>query len=318
MTEPRVLVSGETLIDFIPETPGEIGSVETFHRRAGGAPANVAVTLATLSEPPYFWTRIGADPFGDFLARTLAEHGVPETYVERDPEAQTSLAFVAHDESAERSFSFYRDDTADTRLSADRVPEDALEAAEYVVVGGVALAEGRSRTATFTLAEKARRAGCRVLLDPNARPELWDDGEFERVIDDAINDAHLLKATPEDLAAAGYDGTPEEMARAVANRGPDTVLVTLGDDGALAYATEQSPWGERTVRHGGYEVDPVDTTGAGDAFTGGAVAALLEGGADLGSVLAFANAVAALTTTEAGAMTAVPTRDAVREFRDIG
>lgn len=318
MTDPRVLVSGETLIDFIPETPGEIGSVETFHRRAGGAPANVAVTLATLSEPPHFWTRIGTDPFGDFLARTLTDHGVPEAYVERDSEAQTSLAFVAHDESADRSFSFYRDGTADTRLSAERVPEDALESVEYVVLGGVALAGGRTRTATFTLAEKARRAGCRVLLDPNARPELWDDGEFEKVIDDAINDAHLLKATPEDLAAAGYEGAPEEMARAVAKRGPDTVLVTLGDDGALAYATEESPWGERTVRHDGYDVDAVDTTGAGDAFTGGAVAALLDGGGDLESVLGFANAVAALTTTEAGAMAAVPTRDAVREFQDGG
>jgi len=117
-----VLVAGETLIDFIPEGPGALDEIEGFARRAGGAPANVAVALSRLDEVPLFWTRVGADPFGDFLADTLAEYGVPDRFVERDPDAETTLAFVTHDEDADRSFSFYRDGTADTRMRSGTVP----------------------------------------------------------------------------------------------------------------------------------------------------------------------------------------------------
>jgi fructokinase len=76
-----LLVAGEALVDFIPDRPGPLADVETFTRRAGGAPANVAVGLATLGDPPLFWTRVGRDPFGDHLVETLADHGVPDDLV---------------------------------------------------------------------------------------------------------------------------------------------------------------------------------------------------------------------------------------------
>ncbi|WP_430505735.1 carbohydrate kinase family protein [Haloparvum sp. PAK95] len=314
---PSVLVAGETLVDFLPGSRGPLSSVETFTRRPGGAPANVAVALSRLGEVPWFWTRVGADPFGEDLLETLVDEGLPERFLVSDPDAKTSLAFVAHDEDADREFSFYRNGTADTRLEPGAVPDAVLADLDWVSVGGVALASGSSREATLDLAERAREQGAKVWFDPNARPELWED-DFPALFAEMLGHADVVKASEEDLAAAGIEGdSPAELAEALHELGPDTVFLTMGASGAFASATADAPWGPATVTYDGFDVEPVDTTGAGDAFTAGALLALYEG-EPLGEVLAFASAVAAVTTTGEGAMTALPDRETVAEFRSEG
>ncbi|MFB6207220.1 MAG: carbohydrate kinase family protein [Haloglomus sp.] len=309
-----ILVAGETLVDFLPDREGDLAAVERFTRRAGGAPANVAVGLARLDRTPWFWTRVGADPFGEFLAATLTEEGLPDRFVERDPDARTTLAFVARD-GEENSFTFYRDGTADTRLEAGSVPDATLADVEWVYVGGVMLASDPGRSATRSLVGRANEHDCTVVFDPNARPELWTPGEFERLVGDVLADVGVVKATPDDLRAAGFEGEVEALADAVLDAGPHTVLLTMGAEGSFARSAAAAPGGAATATHAGYPVDPVDTTGAGDAFTAGALATLADGERDLETVLGFANAVAAVTTTATGAMTALPDRAAVREFR---
>ena len=314
---PDVLVSGETLVDFLPDHPGPLADVESFARRPGGAPANVAVGLARLGEPPWFWTRLGRDPFGDFLGETLAEQGVPDRFVERDPGAKTPLAFVTHDATGDRAFTFYRDGTADTRLEPGGVPDAALESVEWVYVGGVMLAAEPGRSATVDLAERARDSDCEVVFDPNARPELWPEGGFADAVAELLDLATVVKATPEDLERAGFaDRGPEGLAEAVCDRGPHTALLTLGDAGSYAHATTEAPWGAGSASHTGFDVNVTDTTGAGDAFTAGSLAAFAAGVETLSEVLSFANAVAALTTTADGAMTALPDRESVERLRE--
>jgi fructokinase len=328
-SDPDILVAGEALIDFLPDSAGPLAEVENFSRRAGGAPANVAVALAHLGAPPWFWTRVGEDPFGDHLAETLREFGVPDRFVERDPAAKTALAFVSHDEESDRSFTFYRDGTADTRVEPGAVSDETLDSVSWVSVGGVMLAAEPGRSATLNLAERAADRDCTVVFDPNARPELWETAErdFSGLVTEMFALADVVKATPEDLAAAGFDGdSPEDVAREVTESGPHTVLLTLGQSGAFALSTEAAPWGAGAASHSGYDVDPEDTTGAGDAFTAGALAALAgvvgdagrteDGGISLSEVLGFANAVAAVTTTAAGAMAALPTLEEVQQFRE--
>lgn len=317
MGVPSILVAGETLIDFLPETVGPINHVETFSRRAGGAPANVAVGLGRLDEIPWFWTRIGTDPMGDYLVDILTSNDIPNRFIERDPTAKTTLAFVSHDACADRSFTFYRNNTADTRLESGHA-DSALKKVEWVVIGGVALASEPSRTATLDLVRSARNEGCVVVFDPNARPELWQGSEkkFERSIKTALQHTNVLKATPEDLHEAGFEGDAETVARSVCELGPHTVLLTLGSEGAMLVSTANAPWGKTTITHPGYAVDPVDTTGAGDAFLTGFLAARASGTHSPEQILEFANAVAALTTTETGAMTALPDRETVEDFRD--
>lgn len=311
---PTILVAGETLVDFLPERQGPLSAVETFTRRPGGAPANVAVGLTRLDHGPWFWTRVGTDPFGDDLVATLSAEGIPERFLVRDPDAKTSLAFVAHDVDADRDFSFYREHTADTRMEPGTVPDEVLAEVDWVYVGGVALASGSSRAATLDLAERAREQGARVWFDPNARPELWDD-DFPALFEEMLGHTDVVKASDEDLVAAGIEEeSAADLAAELQARGPDTVFLTMGASGAYAAAAAEAPWGAATTSHDGYDVDPVDTTGAGDAFTAGALAALHEG-ESLEEALAFANAVAAVTTTAEGAMTALPDRNSVADIR---
>ncbi|MCU4971225.1 carbohydrate kinase [Halobacteria archaeon AArc-m2/3/4] len=325
-TDADVLVAGETLIDFLPERPGPLSSVEGFDRRPGGAPANVAVALARLERTPLFWTRVGDDPFGGFLHETLTDYGLSERYVETDSEAKTTLAFVTHDETGDRTFTFYRENTADTRMQPETVDDETLSSLEWVHTGGVALSSGSSRAATIDLCERAATQGCTVSFDPNARPELWPDEEtFARVVGEALEYVDVLKATVEELRMLGFGGeTPAAVAREVLAGNPHTVFVTRGSEGAVAVASVDAPWGPspeggdgtetgpRQADHSGFDVEVVDTTGAGDAFVAGTVAALTDGHG-LEETLTFASAVAARATTAAGAMTALPDREGVEE-----
>lgn len=308
-----ILVAGETLVDMLPETTGALADVDRFDRRFGGAPANVAVGLARLGDPPVFWTRVGADPFGDFLAARLADEAVDRRFVERDDEARTGLAFVSLADDGERSFTFYRDGSADTRLDPDRVDDLPLDETEWVHVGGVCLADEPARSAMLRLARAAQNHGATVSFDPNARPELWTAFDYAPSVRTTLGLADVVKASPADLRAAGFGGDAATLADAVLDAGAHTVFLTLGREGA--YAATTGPWpGPSRVRHEGYDVEVVDTTGAGDAFLAGAVAAL-RAGESLDEATAFAGAAAALTTRERGAVETFPARAAVERFR---
>lgn len=306
-----VLVAGELIVDFHPATTGSLADVESFSKRPGGAPANVAVGLARLDTPARLWTRVGDDAFGDFLVDAVVDAGIDPEHVTRDPEASTGLAFVSLGADADREFQLYLDGTASSRLEPGAVDPAGFD---WVHVGGVELAHEPARTAVFDLAERARDAGATVSFDPNARPELWGEFDYADTLDRMLGLADVVTASPEDLAPAGYDADPAELARSLCGAGPHTAFVTLGAEGALGHATADAPWGPAEERHAGYVVDAVDATGAGDAFTAGVVAALSRG-ESLAAALGFANAVAALTTREQGAMAALPTREEVARFR---
>ncbi len=311
-----ILIAGETLIDFLPEEPGPIAAVDGFDRRPGGAPANVAVALSRLDHTPLFWTRVGDDPFGRYLQETLPSHGLPDRYLELDSAAKTSLAFVTHDETGDREFSFYRDGTADTRLEPGRIDDDVLADCEWVHAGGVTLSSGRSREATLDLFERASDRGCTISFDPNERPELWADKEtYRTVVGEALANVDVLKATTGELERLGFEGgSPEAIARDAMTAGPDVVFLTRGAAGAIAVAADDTEWAG-TASHPGYDPAVVDTTGAGDAFVAGAIAGLREE-RELAETLSFANAVGAAATTAAGAMAALPDRDAVDSIGD--
>lgn len=314
MSEANVLVVGETLIDFIPSSRGDLRTVESFSRRPGGAPANVAVRLAALDHTPWFWTRISTDAFGEYLHKTLSQAGIPNRFVTRDDEAATTLAFVGHDADADRSFKFYRDGTADTRLEAGTVSNDDLAGVECVYVGGVILASGRSRDAVIDLIERASAHECTVYLDPNFRPELWNPTEFEAVLDAVIENVDVVKATAEELDRCGFGGdTKRTICEAVCERGPHAVLMTLGRDGAFAYCDEGSFWGETRLERPAFDVEVADTTGAGDAFVAGTLYGILNE-MTIEETLNTANTMAALSITVEGAMNDLPSRDKVKQF----
>ncbi len=320
-----ILVAGETLVDFLPDEGAALRDIDGFSHRPGGAPANVAVGLARLGDPPTFWTRLADDPFGDFLRETLVSESIPPAEIERVPGENTTLAVVSPPSSDDRRFRFYGTGDATFGFDPASVPTATLSSVSWVHLGGVALTHPRGREAMRELAAAAGERGCTVSFDVNYRRDLVADEETDAVLAalrEVVTASDVVFCSEEDVAGTGLSSRwGAGLARDLCALGPHTAVVTLGADGALVASTPDAPWGETTARHDGFDVESRDTTGAGDAFTAGLIARLAAADDEpvpVEDALAFANATAALSVQEVGGMSALPTRAAVEAFLKEG
>jgi fructokinase len=317
---PAVVSLGEVLIDFVAlETDVPVQEASTFHRAAGGAPANVAVALARLGTPSAFMGKVGGDAFGRSLRQMLAAEGVDVRGLIEDATARTALAFVGSNERGGRSFVFYHAGMADTLLHPEEVEvnRDLIAHATVFHFGSVTLAAEPSRSATLAAARWARQDGRLVSFDPNVRLELWDSPRRAHdAILETLEVADTVKVSNDEIEFLTGSSDPAEACRRLREHGPALAVVTLGDSGCYYSAAGSSGYVP------GVLVEAVDTLGAGDAFVGGMLAGLaarpdVVGSADgqaFGSMLSFANAVGALATTRHGAIPALPTRAEVEQL----
>ncbi|MGE5554386.1 MAG: PfkB family carbohydrate kinase [Betaproteobacteria bacterium] len=339
-----VICLGELLIDFISTRRGcGLAGAPGFRKAPGGAPANVAVGLKRLGVSAGFIGKVGADEFGRFLYGVLAKAGVEVSHLYFERDALTTLAFVSLGADGEREFMFYRNPGADTLLTAAEIPADYLSSAKIFHFGSITLIAEPARSATLAAAKLASDAGLLVSYDPNLRLPLWQSAQAAREgILRGLPYAHLLKVSREELdflARSPDDSTSgsrvvpgDEGARALLARYPglQVVLVTEGAAGCTVVGRN---W---AVTVDGFDVEAVDTTGAGDAFVAGVLAMLLErtstgsssarervrpsdqltalSPADWTEIARFANAVGALAVTRKGAIPALPTRKRVRQL----
>ncbi|WNI62271.1 aminoimidazole riboside kinase [Enterobacter asburiae] len=289
----KIWVLGDAVVDLLPDGEGRLLQCP------GGAPANVAVGIARLGGQSAFIGRVGDDPFGRFMAKTLADEKVDVKYMRLDPAHRTSTVVVDLDDHGERSFTFMVRPSADLFLETADLP--TFSAGEWLHVCSIALSAEPSRSATFEAMAAIRKAGGYVSFDPNIRPDLWpDENALRRCLEQALQSADVVKLSVEELAFLTGDvpvsvGLDTLMARCPAR----LVLVTQGKEGVIA-------WHDGTVKH--YPATPVqcvDTTGAGDAFVAGLLYGLAAG-QDLTPVIALAQRCGALATTAKGAMTALP------------
>jgi len=307
---------GELLIDFVcPVVDVSLAEAPRFAKAPGGAPANVAVGLARHGLRVGFIGKVGADPFGDFLERTLQAAGVDTAYLQRSPTARTTLAFVATRSDGRKDITFYRNPGADQQLSPGDLDWDYLRRARLFHFGSVSLSHSPSREATLEAARQAREAGCLVSYDPNWRPTLWDDPQAREVIWQAVPLAHVVKLAEEEWEF--LTGTPDFAAgsRLLREQGPSLVVITRGEQGSAFDA------GEGVVEVPGFAVEVVDPLGAGDGFVAALLYRLLQEpdpfqvpANSLREILRFANAAGALTTQRVGVIPALPTTAEVERF----
>lgn len=295
---------GEILID-LTQTGTEGGGVPRFAANPGGAPANVAVAAKRLGASTAFIGKVGRDGFGRYLRSVLEENGVEVSGLVWDEQALTTLAVVTVDPSGERSFTFYRDNTADVRLTPEEVN---LGDTKLLHFGSVSLTAEPSRFATLSAVRRAKERGILVSYDPNYRANLWDSQENAVVQMKApLPLVDILKVSDEELPLLTGTSDLEEGSRRLAGLGIPLVLVTLGGEGAYFR------YGQVTGQVPGFSVQVADTNGAGDTFLGAVLTRLvarggLEGltGAELTNIVTFANRAASLTTGRSGAIPAMP------------
>lgn len=310
---------GEALIDFIPEVKGQrLKDVPSFTRVAGGAPANVAGAVTKLGIPSKFLTKLGDDPFGDYIVEVLDEAGIDTSHIKRDKEAETALAFVSLASDGNRDFKFYRKNSADLRYSVYDIEPDVLDDCGMIHFCSVDLVNSPMKDAHKKLIDMANGKDVLVSFDPNLRFSLWDDlQELKETVNEFLPFADIIKISDEELEFITGHTDIREAVSDLLNGRTKYVIYTKGKDGAEIY-----------TKHGmteapGYSIDVRDTTGAGDSFIGAFLYQLLRDevrdleAVDLGTLkkyLDFANAYAACTTTKEGALAAMA--DA-REFADF-
>ena len=303
---------GEILIDLTQSGKNELG-IPVFAANPGGAPANLAVAAARLGASTAFIGKVGTDSFGTFLRTTLIENHVDVTGMVTDPRNRTTLAVVALDKTGERTFSFYRDPSADVNLSADEISEEQLKNTKFLHFGSVSLTTDPARGATLYAAETAKNHGAIISYDPNYRASLWSDEAtaIERMLE-PLPMVDVLKVSDEELPLLTGTHDLEAGSRILADKGIAMVLVTLGANGAF-YRFKGC-----TGHIPGVKVKVGDTNGAGDTFFGAALSQLAKFGAledvtvpELERIITIANKAAALTTSRHGAIPAMPTREEV-------
>lgn len=298
-----ILVCGEALIDF---SPVQLGEETGYVARPGGSPYNVAVGLARLGVPTEYLGKLSNDPFGQRLLANLERNGVGRDYVltSHDP---TTLAFVHPDVGNEPGFSFYNTGAADRNLYPADLPDELPESVTAIHVGSVSLLLEPSASTLFSLLmrERARRV---VSFDPNVRPFVLPDRlAYGKRVEQIVEMSSIVKVSKADLEWL-YPGTAvDEIAARYLESGPQLVVVTLGCEGAMGFASGMK------VEIGPMRVCVADTVGAGDAFMAGLLAHLHR--ADLITItrlrdltveaisdaLRFANKCGALACTRRGA-----------------
>lgn len=310
-----VITCGELLIDFVATEVGvTLAQASLFQKAPGGAPANVAVALARLGHRVGFLGQVGDDEFGHFLADTLSNNGVDVAGLRFSSAARTALAFVSLLAQGERAFMFYRHPSADMLWR----PEDANSAyaagARIFHYGSISLIQEPSRSATMRAMEYAKEGGAVLSYDPNLRLPLWPSPDDARSgILAGWQHANIIKVSEEELTFLSKEQMFERAVRSLWHEQLRLLVVTQGKAGCTYFTAETSGYVP------GFLVVPKDTTGAGDGFVAGMLSGLLA--ADLAweravieQALSRGNAVGALSTTQIGAMSSLPSLDTVQSL----
>lgn len=305
----RVWVSGDAVVDLIPN------SATSYLKCPGGAPANVAVAVSRLGGDSAFFGRAGEDPFGRFMKSTLHNEGVNIDFMLLDPAHRTSTVVVDLDNSGERSFTFMVKPSADQFLQTADIPD--FSGGQWLHICSIALANEPSRSSTFFAMKKIKEAGGFISFDPNLRDEVWaNQSDIRSVVLKAVALADVVKFSDDELLFLTETVTLTAALAKVKQYQNELVLITQGEKGAIVIHHDQQ---QQLV---GKAIQPVDTTGAGDAFVGGLITYLAQSECwnkptEIVQAVQWANACGALATTQKGAMTALPLTEQLQQYLSI-
>jgi len=302
----RITVIGSLNIDLVAQAPrmpapGETITGQGFHTVPGGKGANQAVAAAKLGAQVAMVGRVGDDSFGRMQRQGMAALGIETDFLITDGEAPTGTALIIVDAQGQNSIVVVAG--ANGRLT----PADVEAARSTIGASDAVLLQLENPIPTVQrAAEVAHELGVRVILNPAPAPEGPPPASLLHNVDYLI--PNELEATALTGIQVTDQGSAERAACHLRGQGIDTVILTLGSQGALAI----SPRG--TIQAPAFRVRAVDTTAAGDAFVAAFGVALCEG-QPLPEALRFANAAGALAVTRLGAQPSLPSRQEVEAFR---
>jgi 2-dehydro-3-deoxygluconokinase len=298
---------GEPMLELNQRRQGKdasAGGEILYLQGHGGDTSNAAIAAARNGASAGYITAVGRDAPGDSFMELWAREGVDASTVARHETAPTGLYVVSHGADGHR-FTYYRAGSAASRMGPAGVPEAAIRGARMLHVSGVSQAISASACdAVFRAIEVAKAAGVGVSYDTNLRLALWPKARAAAVIHAGVAQADVALPSLDDVRVLTGLDDPDAIADFYLRLGCPLVLLKLGAEGVIV-ATPA-----RRERVGGFRVEAVDATGAGDTFAGSFLARHLAGD-DPFTAARYANAAAALSTTGYGAVAPIPRPDAV-------
>ncbi len=299
---PDILALGEAMVEF-NQTGEQQGRL--YLQGFGGDTSNFSVAAARQGARVGYISALGDDPYGRLLQRLWEAENVDHRAVRVDPAAFTAIYFVTHDERGHH-FSFFRTGSAASRMTPADLPRDLIRAAKVLHVSGISLAISNSASDTvYAAMAVAREAGVQVSFDTNLRLKLWSIERARAVMNDVIGQCDICLPSYDDIVAITGLKDPDALVDHCLRLGAKVVALKLGEQGALVADAKQR---HRITPH---PCQPVDATGAGDAFGGAFVHRLLQGD-ELAQAGRYAAATAALSTEGYGAVAPIPRAEEVR------
>lgn len=302
----KVWVTGDAVVDLIPE------GANCYLKCPGGAPANVAVAVSRLGGESGFFGRVGQDPLGRFIKQVLTDEDVDTQAMQLDGQQRTSTVIVDLDDNGERSFTFMVKPSADQFLQQTDIP--VFTKNQWLHFCSIALANEPSRSNTLLAMQQIKKAGGFVSFDPNLRHEVWpNQNEIKPIVLQAVALADVVKFSDDELLYLTETDNLDDGLKAIKQYTNKLVLITQGAKGALVITQGK----QQLIT--GKAIEPVDTTGAGDAFVGGLLAYLAQSEQwdDIDHIyqaVRWANSCGALTTSQKGAMTALPNKNELSQY----
>lgn len=292
----RILNFGSLNIDHIYRvthivSPGETLAASSLSFAAGGKGLNQSIALAKSGLATYHAGCIGTD--GQSLAQILSQSGVRLDYLEKVDSVNGHAIIQVNDQGQNSIVIFGGSNQAITKEQVDRTLADFTSQ-------DMVLMQNETSMVCY-IAQRCKELGIPLAFNPSPiSQEMLDQFPFDAVSYLLVNETEAYDITGE--------REPQKVAAALLAKNPNMKLVmTLGGDGVY-FADAAS-----SIRQDAFHVDAVDTTGAGDTFTGFFLGLIMQG-KNCAEALRYACAAAAIAVTKPGAAPAIPTLETVEEF----
>ena len=301
----KVAVFGSFVVDLMARSPhlpvpGETVKGSMFKMGPGGKGFNQCVAAHKAGADVIMMTKLGRDSFANVALDTMTELGMDKDHIFFSDDKETGIALILVDENTSQNEIIIVPGACNT-ITKEEIEsiESVIKESEYVL-----LQLEVNQDANEMVVDMANRYGCKVIV--NTAP-------YSAITDEFLSKVYMV--TPNEVEAEYYTGIPvcseADAARAADwfhERGIGEVIITMADRGACL----SSASGKREFVPA-FSVEAVDTTGAGDAFCGGLLAAVSEG-KDWKDAVVFASATAALSVQKIGTAPSMPDRREIEAF----
>lgn len=310
-TSPRVLTIGIHIVDIlgrpveaVPEGQG-IALLDEIRMTVAGTAAGSAIDMARLGLDVTTMGAIGDDELGDWLNHKMSIEGVDTSGLTVLPSVPTSATMLPIRPNGERPALHVKG--ANALFSLEHIDWELVENADYVHFGGTCLLDSIDGGPTGEIMRRAQAAGATTTLDMLGMP----NSDFGKLFGPVLPHLDYFLPNDEDVLMVSGQKNQADAIEWIHDQGVGATVVTLGADGA-----SYSPSGDESVRAPAYDVEVVDTTGCGDAFTAGFIAGLVEG-LDPVDAMELGIASGSIVATGLGSDAGLTDRDGLNRFMAV-